>query len=100
MRGFDPGIGDPFLDLLPSLEFVHIPVLADHKYFGQSGEKHDGFEIPQAEVGIISGCVRNEENKAIALEMRKRCKTLISLGSCAAFGGIPALANQESREDL
>lgn len=93
-------IGDGLLDLLPSLEFVHIPVLADHKYFGQKGERHDGFEIPPADVGIISGCIRNDENKAIALEMRKSCKTLISLGSCAAFGGIPALANLGTREDL
>ncbi len=93
-------IGDQLLDLLPSLEFVHIPVLADHKYFGQKGERHNGFDIPSADVGIISGCVRNEENKAIALQMRKSCKTLISLGSCAAFGGIPALANLSTREEL
>ena len=32
-------IGEPLLDLLPSLQFVHIPVLMDHKYFGQTGEK-------------------------------------------------------------
>ena len=31
-------IGAPLLDLLPSLEFVHCPVLMDHKYFGQTGE--------------------------------------------------------------
>ena len=93
-------IGDKLLDLLPSLEFVHIPVLADHKYFGQRGEKHNGFEIPQADVGIITGCVRNEENKLLAQEMRKNCKTLIALGSCASFGGIPALANLSTREEL
>jgi F420-non-reducing hydrogenase small subunit len=32
--------------------------------------------------------------------MRKKCKTLISLGSCACFGGIPALANQYPLPDL
>jgi F420-non-reducing hydrogenase small subunit len=32
--------------------------------------------------------------------MRKKCKTLISLGSCACFGGVPALANQFSTEEL
>ena len=42
-------IGEPLLDLLPKLEFVHIPVLADHKYFGQTGEK-DKLEIPEADV--------------------------------------------------
>ncbi len=85
-------IGEPLLDLLPNLEFVHMPVLMDHKYYGQTGEK-TAIEIPEADVGIITGGIRNEENKHIAEEMRKKCKTLIALGSCANFGGIPALAN-------
>ena len=86
-------IGEPILDLLPELEFVHIPVLMDNKYFGQTGEKEE-LEIPEADVGIISGGIRNEKEKHVAEEMRKKCKTLISLGSCACFGEIPALANQ------
>lgn len=92
-------IGEPLLDLLPKLEFVHIPVLMDHKYFGQTGEKTE-MEIPQADVGIISGGVRNEKERYVAEEMRKKCKTVISLGSCACFGGIPALANQYPLADL
>ncbi len=93
-------IGDALLDLLPSLQFVHMPVLVDHKYFGQRGEKHDGAEIPAADVGIITGGVRNEEHKTLAQEMRKKCKTLVALGSCASFGGIPALANLTTTPDL
>lgn len=92
-------IGEPLLDLLPKLEFVHMPVLMDHKYFGQTGEKAE-LEIPAADVGIISGGIRNEEEKHIAQEMRKRCKTLIALGSCACYGGIPALANQYPLTEL
>lgn len=93
-------IGDTLLDLLPSLQFVHMPVLVDHKYFGQLGEKHDGMEIPQADIGIITGGVRNEEHKMLAQEMRTKCKTLVALGSCASFGGIPALANLTTTPDL
>ena len=85
-------IGEPLLDLLPSLDFVHMPVLMDHKLYGQTGEKSK-MEIPEADVGIITGSVRNEENRELAEEMRKKCKVLISLGSCANFGGIPALGN-------
>lgn len=92
-------IGEQLLDLLPKLEFVHIPVLMDHKYFGQTGEKTD-LEIPEADVGIVSGGIRNEKEKHVALEMRKKCKILISLGSCACFGGIPALTNQYPLEEL
>ena len=71
----------------------------DHKYFGQTGEKTE-MEIPEAEVGIISGGIRNDKEKHVANEMRKKCKTLIALGSCACYGGIPALANQYSLADL
>lgn len=92
-------IGEPLLDLLPSLEFVHIPVLIDHKYFGQIGEKTE-LEIPPADIGIVSGGIRNEKEKHVAEEMRKKCKTLIALGSCACYGGIPALANQYSLNEV
>lgn len=92
-------IGEKLLDLLPSLEFVHMPVLMDHKYFGQTGEKSE-LEIPEAEIGMISGGIRNEKEKHVTEEMRKKCKTLIALGSCACFGGIPALANMYTLDDL
>jgi len=92
-------LGEKLLDLLPSLEFVHMPVLMDHKYFGQTGEKSE-LEIPEADVGMISGGIRNEKERHVAEEMRKKCKTLLALGSCACYGGIPALANMYSLDDL
>ena len=51
-------------------------------------------------MGIISGSIRNEENKQLAEEMRKKCKTIIALGSCANFGGIPALANMYTVDQI
>jgi len=94
-------IGEPLLDILPELQFVHMPVIMDHKYHGQTGEKDVNIiEIPEADVGIISGGIRNEKEKHVAEAMRKSCKTLISLGSCACFGGIPAMANMWTLEEL
>lgn len=92
-------IGEPLLDLLPSLEFVHMPVLMDHKYYGQIGER-ENLEIPEADVGLISGSVRNEENRHVAEEMRKKCKTLIAVGSCANYGGIPGMNNLFSLSEI
>ncbi len=92
-------LGEKLLEILPALEFVHMPVLMDHKYFGQTGEM-DELEIPEADVGMISGGIRNEKEKHVAEEMRRKCKTLIALGSCACFGGIPALANMYNLEEL
>jgi len=92
-------IGEPLLDLLPKLEFVHMPVIMDHKYYGQVGEKTT-LEIPEADVGIISGGIRNEENRRVVQEMRNKCKTLIAIGSCANFGGIPALGNMYTVQEI
>ena len=92
-------IGEPLLDLLPALEFVHMPVIMDHKIYGQTGEKEQA-EIPEADVGIITGSIRNEENRTLAKEMRSRVNFLIAMGSCAAYGGVPALANQFQVEEI
>ncbi|UCF09813.1 MAG: methyl viologen-reducing hydrogenase [Candidatus Bipolaricaulota bacterium] len=92
-------IGEPLIDVLALLEFVHMPVLMDHKYYGQTGEG-TVLEIPEADVGMISGGVRNEKEKHVTEAMRAQCETLIALGSCACFGGIPAMANMYSLDDL
>jgi F420-non-reducing hydrogenase small subunit len=73
----------------------------DHKYHGQTGEGDPHkIEIPAADVGIVSGGIRNEKEEAVLKEMRNKCKTLVSLGSCACFGGIPAMANMWKVEEL
>jgi F420-non-reducing hydrogenase small subunit len=92
-------VGEPLIDLLPELQFVHMPVIMDHKLFGQTGENPKA-DIPEADVGIITGGVRNEENKHLAELMRSRVNTLIAMGSCACYGGVPAMANQFSLESL
>ncbi len=92
-------IGEPLLELLPELEFVHMPVLMDDKYFGATGDRAQ-MEIPAADVGIVTGGIRNEKEKHVALEMRAKCKTIVALGSCANFGGIPAMANMWPVEEL
>jgi F420-non-reducing hydrogenase small subunit len=85
-------LGERLLKVLELVEFVHIPVLMDHKYYGQLGDgKH--LHIPEADVGIISGSIRNSEHLEVAEEMRKQCKIIVALGTCATHGGIPALAN-------
>jgi F420-non-reducing hydrogenase small subunit len=91
--------GDALLDLLPKLDFVHIPVLIDNKYYGQLGDK-DTLEIPEAVVGIVSGGVRNEENIHVLEEMRAKTQILIALGSCAVHGGIPAQANMFASDEI
>lgn len=92
-------IGDPLVDLLPHLNFVHITPLIDHKFFGQLGEKTE-LDVPEAVVGIISGGIRNDEQEHILKEARKKSTFLIALGTCACYGGIPAQANMWKNEEI
>lgn len=85
-------IGEVLVDLLPSLDFVHIPVLTDNKYYGALGTGAK-LTIPKADVGIVSGGVRNAEHLEVLQEMRDKCGVLVALGSCATLGGLPALSD-------
>jgi F420-non-reducing hydrogenase small subunit len=92
-------MGERLLEVLQVAEFVHLPALMDHKYFGQLGDgKH--IDIPEAEVGIISGGIRNEEHLEVAETMRQKCNIIIALGTCATHGGIPALANSFTNDQI
>jgi len=92
-------IGDPLLDILPHLNFVHITPLIDHKLFGQLGEKTE-MDVPEAVVGIVTGGVRTDEQKHELQEIRKKTKFLIALGTCACHGGVPAQANMFKNEEV
>ncbi len=92
-------LGERLLDVLNLVDFVHMPVIMDHKYYGQLGDRKH-IEIPEADVGILTGGIRNEEHLEVAREMRARCKVLVALGTCATHGGIPALANSYANEEL
>jgi len=80
-------LGEALLTVLPHLDFVHFPVLMDHKYYGQTGagDLHH-LEIPEAVVGLVSGGIRNQEHLEVAEAMRKSCQVLIALGTCATHG--------------
>lgn len=92
-------IGEPLIDLLKQVTIVHMPVLMDHKLYGQTGEGTE-MEIPEADIGIITGGIRNEEHRKLAREMRKKCKTLIAMGTCACSGGVPALGNLYTADEI
>ncbi len=80
-------LGETLLEVLPHLEFVHMPVLMDHKYFGQTGEGDvHHLDIPKATVGILTGGIRNQEHLEVAEAMRKSCDVIIALGTCATHG--------------
>ncbi len=92
-------MGERLLEVLEHIDFVHIPVLMDHKYYGQEGDRAE-LEIPKADIGVLSGSIRNEEHLEVAHAMREKCRLIVALGTCATHGGIPSLCNAWSSEEL
>jgi len=91
--------GEVFLKLLDRIEILHMPLLMDSKYFGKN-EGAGEIDIPKADIGIISGSIRNTEQLLLARKMRERCGLVVAFGTCSAYGGIPALINLYDNEDL
>ncbi len=79
---------EKILDVLGQVQIQHCPVLTDIKDF------------PEADVGIVSGAIRNEHDREVAQKMRQQCKLIIAFGTCAVYGGIPGAGIVHSREDI
>lgn len=75
-------------------DIVMWPVAAD-------GKEKDIAAMDDGEitVSIISGAVRNAENQHMVKLLRQKSKIVVAYGTCACFGGSPALANLVSGAD-
>jgi F420-non-reducing hydrogenase small subunit len=83
------GLHEALLSILKANELVYAPTLMDAK------------TIPdKIDVAIIEGGLRTEHEVAIAKTIRERSGVLITLGSCACFGGVPGLANIKQGDEL
>ncbi|MFW9997635.1 MAG: hypothetical protein ACFFD4_36685 [Candidatus Odinarchaeota archaeon] len=50
-------------------------------------------DFDHADVCILEGCIANQEDAAKATKARDKAEIIVTLGSCACFGGINALRN-------
>jgi F420-non-reducing hydrogenase small subunit len=78
------------LDVLEVAEFEFSPVLMDTKYD----------EIPEMDIVLIEGGIRNDENKELAEVLREKADFVVAYGTCAEFGGIPGLGNLHTNDEL
>jgi F420-non-reducing hydrogenase small subunit len=88
-------IGPGLPDLLEAVEVAFWPCIADFKYKDVAGYP-DG----HLDVCLVNGGIRNAENERVVRLLRRKSRTLVAYGTCAVFGGIPALANMESVEAM
>ncbi len=88
-------IGDKILDLAQIADILFWPCVADFKYADVAGYL-DGY----LDLCFFNGGIRNSEQEQVVRLLRNKSRTLIAYGTCAADGGIPALANLYSSEEI
>ncbi len=76
-------------------DFMFCPCLLDTK-------KKDIEALPDSALflTLFNGSLRTSENLEMARLLRRKSRIFVAFGSCAASGGIPALANQHGLRDL
>jgi len=89
------GINEKILDVAAAFDIVLWPVAVDAKV--RSIEKMPDKNI---DLCLFNGAIRTSEQEYMARLLRQKSKVLVAFGSCAYEGGIPALANMNSREEI
>jgi NAD-reducing hydrogenase small subunit len=79
-------LDERLIDLAKLVEFTASPIT-------------DLKEIPPVDVGLVEGCVNNNEQELHVKDLRAKCKVLIAIGDCAIMGNVPAIRNQFKLQD-
>ncbi|MBV5305177.1 MAG: F420-nonreducing hydrogenase [Desulfobulbaceae bacterium] len=89
-------LSEKLVDALAHLEVVFwAPTVADVKYHDLEA-MDDGY----IDVAFIDGMIRLDEHIHMAKVMRKKAKTLIAFGVCAALGGTAGMGSLHTKEEL
>ena len=81
---------ESLIDVMDLADFEFSPVLMDTKYD----------EVPELDVIIVEGGIRNDENRELAEMLNEKAKLVIAYGTCSCYGGIPGLGNLFTVEEL
>jgi F420-non-reducing hydrogenase small subunit len=88
-------LAEDILGVVGAVDIVLWPVAMDFKY-------KDVEAMPDKSITatLLNGAIRSSEQEEMARLLRRKSQFLIAYGSCAMSGGIPALANLCSREQI
>lgn len=96
--GCDEAVIDLEEDLLKVADAVDIvlwPVALDFK------RKHvEALQDGEIAVSFINGAIRLDDQEEMAKMLRRKSQLVVAFGACAHMGGIPALGNLYTREDI
>jgi F420-non-reducing hydrogenase small subunit len=88
-------IEEKILDVVSIADIVLWPVAMDFKY-----KDLEAMAPKSIDVCVWNGACRLSEHEELAKMLREKSKVLIAYGACAAFGGIPGLANVSNKEEI
>jgi F420-non-reducing hydrogenase small subunit len=86
---------EKILDIANLADIVFWPIAADFKYHHVRAMADKSIDLC-----LFNGAIRSDEQAGIARLLRDKSKVMVAFGACACFGGIPALANFSSREEI
>jgi F420-non-reducing hydrogenase small subunit len=88
-------LAEDILGVVEAVDIVLWPVAMDFK-------KKDVEALADGELAatLLNGAIRTSEQEEMARLLRRKSQVMIAYGACATGGGIPALANQFSLEQL
>jgi F420-non-reducing hydrogenase small subunit len=96
--GCDIAVLDLDVELLKLFEVADLsfaPLATDVKY-----KDVEAMADGEITICLYHGAVRNSENEHVAKLLRQKSQIMVSYGACAAFGGIPGLANVTTRQRI
>jgi F420-non-reducing hydrogenase small subunit len=86
---------EKILDIANLVDIVFWPIALDFKYHHVRAMADKSIDLC-----LFNGAIRSTEQEEIAKLLRAKSKVMVAFGSCACFGGIPALANFTNRDEI
>lgn len=83
------------LGVAEKVEFVLWPCAMDFKY-----EDVEALEDGEITLSLINGGIQNTHQEHVVKLLRRKSRFVVAFGSCACSGGVPALVNLTSMEEV
>lgn len=80
---------DELLDIAGAIDIIDFPM----------GMSRNDCQT-RLDIALVEGSVVNSHDAEILRRIRDRSSILVAIGTCAVWGGVPAMANEISREEL
>ncbi|MGI6656715.1 MAG: F420-nonreducing hydrogenase [Desulfobulbus sp.] len=89
-------LSEALVDALDHLEIVFwAPTVVDAKY-----EDLEAMPDKSIDLAFVDGMIRNSENLHTVQVLRAKSKVLVAFGACASMGGIAAMGDLHTKEEL